>query len=83
MRFYEMQLLRQIFTGEEKETYPFACSNLASEGMSLTIFGGLSSAQRGTAGSTMELEISCICPTNSADFCAGRLACLQDAMFTN
>src|SRR5436190_406637 len=66
----EKQLFRQIFTGEEKETCPFECNNLATEGDWPDDFLHVCKAQRGTSGSTMELKSACINWRNSADFCA-------------
>jgi hypothetical protein len=57
MLFYEKQLFRQIFTGEQKETHPFECSNLPTEGDEPHDFYVPLCAQHGTTGSTMEPEI--------------------------
>ena len=53
MLFYEKQLFRQIFTGEQKETHPFECSNLPTEGDEPHDFYVPLCAQHGTTGSTM------------------------------
>jgi hypothetical protein len=83
MRFYEMQILRQIFTGEEKETYAFACRHLAAEGDKPHDFWQIKFSPAWNSRFYNGTETSCIGPTNSADFCAGRPASLPDAMFTS
>jgi hypothetical protein len=74
-KFPEKQLFRHLFSGEQKEIYPFECSNLAAEKDWPLQFSAKNPTHPGTNRPTME-------PQNplasvgmiSADFCTDRAA---------